>query len=211
MTPTPDLLKMPFPPPPKIAAKRHCYEVFPFVLFFRIMENEDLLKIHGVSEEDWEQIKKTWIMNHEEGEKDPYFNSSRDELTTRSRYNKLIALRARAELSSEGLEEIYKSIKLKFHPDKLERVKYLDHQIQKAKNTNNIYEKLKSQLGTEKLKDLENRAQGEYFGVTQAYECIASLELAGASVPDYEKMTLGKYDALSASLKKKNERNGGKG
>lgn len=191
---------------PTLTTKRHYYEVFPFVLFFRVMQDESLLEKHGISQEDWTEIKKSWINNHEDLEGDSFFGSKKDEFKSRARYNKLIFLKERSMISQEGLEDLYKKIRLKFHPKRADREKYLDQQIQKSKKAQEIYDGLKTKLGAEKLKELEQ--ESEAFGVLQAYECLASLELAGASIPDYEAFTLGKYDAITAAIKKKNEKNG---
>lgn len=189
----------------KLTPKRHFYEAFPFLLFFRIMHDESLLEEYDISVEDWKAIKDKWAVRNEDWATDVYAKAQRDEIYHRSRYNKLLFLKERATWSQEGLEEIYKKIRLKWYPDKDRRDKELVKDIAKAKKHQEIFQGQKSDLEQKKIEDLERNPQ-EQMTEEMAQQCIASLELAGASIPDYEKLTLGKYDALTAAIKKRNKK-----
>lgn len=171
-------------------------------MFFRIMEDESRIKDYNVSEEDWERIKKQWVNTHEDLSTDSYFRSRKDELKMRSRYNKLLFLRQRSGISQKGLKELYETIGLKWHDDQAQRDKYLESQIIKAKRTQQIYDGQRATLEKQKIEEVSKQKK---FGLAEANECIASLELAGASIPDYEQLTLGKYDALNSVIKRRNK------
>ena len=186
----------------ELVSHRHFYDAFPFLKFFRIMEDESKLKEHNVSEEDWEAIKTRWVNTHEDLSTDGYFKSKRDEFKMRNRYNKLLFLKQRAGVSQKGLKELYEQIGFKWHEDQTQREKYLEQQLLKSKRTQQIYD---GQRGTLEKQKVEELAKEKKFGLEEAHECIASLELAGASIPDYEKLTLGKYDALNSVIQKRNK------
>ncbi len=166
------------------------------------MEDESKLKEYNVNGDDWEAIKTQWVNTHEDLTTDGYFRSKKDELKMRSRYNKLLFLRQRSAISQEGLKELYKNIGFKWHDDQKTREKYLDGQIMKAKKTQEIYDGQRKILEKQKIEEVTNQKK---FGLVEALECIASLELAGASIPDYELLTLGKYDALNSVIQKRNK------
>ena len=171
-------------------------------MFFRLMDDESRIKEYNVNIEDWEAIKTQWVNTHENLSNDGYFRSKKDELKMRSRYNKLIFLRQRSSISQEGLKELYEKIGFKWHDDQKKREKYLDGQILKAKKTQEIYDGQRKTLERQKIEEVSNEKK---FGLAEAHECIASLELAGASIPDYEILTLGKYDALNSVIQKRSK------
>lgn len=184
----------------QLAHNRHFYETFPFLLFFRLMEDESKIEEHNISQEDWSEIKKKWVLRNEDWEKDPYSKAQRDEIYHRSRYNKLLLLKERATWSQEGLKELYEKIRFKWIDDRTKREEALNKAILKAKKLHEIFSSQKNKMEDSKLKELETK---EAMTVETAYKCIASMELAGANIPDYELLTLGKYEALTATLKKK--------
>ncbi|BFP39493.1 hypothetical protein FGF1_03380 [Flavobacteriaceae bacterium GF1] len=187
----------------QLAHNRHYYEAFPFLLFFRAMENEEILEQHNVSQGDWEEIKKRWILKNENWSTDAYAKAQRDELAHRSKYNKLLFLKERATWSEEGLKDLFEKVRLKWDDDRLKRDGNLLKELNKAKKLQEIYAGQKKGLEEQKLNEFDDR---EGMSVENAYQCIASLELAGATIPDYEKLTLGKYDALSATLEKRSKK-----
>lgn len=181
---------------------RHFYETFPFLLFFRLMDDEKLVSQSGISDEDWTEIKKKWVVMHEDWSKNELAMAKKNEIRYRARYNKLIFLKERAALSEKGLEELFKAIKVRWEPTRGKRVAYLAKQIQKAKRLHEIH---LARLEAVTKQKVEEVTEEKKFTVDDAYQCIASLELAGANIPDYEKLTLGKYDALNAAISKKNK------
>lgn len=174
------------------------YETFPFLTFFRIMEDESKLKDYNVSPEDWEVIRNKWILLHEDWDNDTYSKSKQRVLKHQSIYNKLLFLKERSSLSEKGLKELFEKIGRRWVEDSEKRNKQLEKDIAKNKKLHEIYS------GEKKGIEQEKEEVSEKASLKTAMECIASLEMSGATIPDYETLTLGKYDALTHILKKKN-------
>lgn len=189
---------------PTLTKQRHFYETFPFLKFFRLMDDEALIEKEGVSTEDWQEIKKKWVMTHEDWSKDEMAIAKKNEMRFRGRYNKLLFLKERALMREEGLEDLFKAVKIRWEPDRSKRDGYLLKQIQKSKKLHEIHLARLKQVEKRKVYEISEEKK---FTVTDAYQCLASLELAGANIPDYEKMTLGKYDALNVAIARQNGKN----
>lgn len=174
------------------------YDSFPLIQFFEILVDESKRKSFGIALEDWESIKKEWINKHENLETDTAFLAKRNELKHRSRYNMLIFLRQRATLSEHSLKELYGQLGLRWEEDRENRMQHLDKEVAKAKKLQEIFE------GQSKSLEDEKKGEDKQFRMSDLYQSIASLELNGANIPDYNDLTLGKYDALTAVIEKRN-------
>lgn len=179
------------------------YNNFKFILFFVLIQDESKLSDYNISEENWQEVKSTWIQRHEDWSTDTKGTAHKNELKSQARYNRLLLLKERETLSDDGLKELYKKAGITFHKGKVKRQQHIDREIAKYKRLHTIFS---AQL--ENIEESKEDEKHERDSIEIAYEAIASLELAGATIPEYENLTLGKYEALTSMIKKKNQKNG---
>jgi hypothetical protein len=180
------------------------YEDFPLVLFFKLMGRPEAVAHRIVGKRPWEKIKERWELNHEDSKGEAYLDARRKVLSQTIKLNKLRLLVEWIKKSKRDPKEVYTACRLPWNEDPKIRAEYLDSQIAKSEQLLEIYEAQYQRIkGQQKAEESEEEESP--FTLAKLHEAIASLELHGYSIPDYNQLTLGKYDAMTAVIKRKIE------
>ena len=181
------------------------YDTFPFKLFFQFLKDESKLKDSEISKKDWEYIKEEWNKRHPTPEHIKVVAATKKIFVEAAIIKRLeFLLKIEINYTGDDFEDFYKEAGVNFKTEKLDRMKYLSVQIdksdQKIKIFNAQLEKLQEQL--EKDKKVQPKKTYEET-IADINEVLASFEIAGIAVGEYEKMTMGRYEGLSKSFEKK--------
>ena len=167
------------------------YENIPFKAFYHCLYDESLIENYGIDPEQWGEIKRKWQQaNPVESEE---FEQAKQIFAKTATVNKLKACLARYTIWPNDCEELFKEVGVPWSDDV---VAYLEKQI--AKETKLI------EILTAKLKKETKDIVRPEFSMDKLNEAIASLEPHGFNIPDYNTLTLSKYEAITKII----ERNG---
>lgn len=103
----------------------------------------------------------------------------------------------------------FEKVNLLYSGDKAKDLKKINKEINKSQQKEKIYDAQLRQI-EDKISESNKKKIKEDFNIQKVNEAIASLEVAGATIPDYDTLTLSKYDALG-EIYKQNERRNNKG
>lgn len=167
------------------------YENIPFKAFYHCLYDESLIDSYGIDKDHWKEIKTKWQKaNPVESEE---FEGAKQLFSKTALVNKLKACLHRYIIWPGGCEELFKEVGVPWTEDPAE---YLQKQIQKESKICEI-------LAAKLKKSTKDAVQPE-FSMTKLNEAIASLEPHGFNIPDYNTLTLSKYEAITKII----ERNG---
>lgn len=185
------------------------YDNFPLVLFFRLMMKGDALverairmKVLPFSKVDWRKIKIQWDLKHEDEKGEAYLEAKKKVVTETIQYNKIVLLVQWLKKTKQDIRPMFEELRIPWSDDKAERTKSLNKLKNKAETRLNIYKAQLDKL-TEQQKEED---QEDEFTMAKLHEAIASLELHGFDIPDYNTLTLAKYDAMTAVINNKIEK-----
>jgi len=177
--------------------KKLKYEDFPVRLFFYLLSKEDALACRFLGEHKWQGLKTRWEQN------DTSLASSR--LLEDQKRTILPLIKAqKGTLALRWLgatlvdpKELFLEIGLPWDDDKGKLIDALQKYIQK--NTSQ-YENNLIQLKANQEDSESNKAKlsAEEFTIDDA---IATLNLAGFSIPNPDKLTIGQYKAMNKAIK----------
>lgn len=176
------------------------YDTFPLKKFWKILENESLLETYGIKVEDWNSLKEEWNEKHPSPESQKIVEASRKVILEDLRLKNYLLLARLVSGPESDYREFYEIAKVKYHETANERIDHLNKQISKSQQKIEIFNAQKNKL-VEGLK--ENQEQSEETKRTDLNEVLASFEIAGISVGNYEEMTLGRYDGLNKVFERK--------
>lgn len=167
------------------------YETIPFKAFYHCLYDESLIDQYGIDKEDWYEIKRKWQKeNPVESEE---FEQTKQLFSKTALVNKLKACLHRYLIWPGGCEELFKEVGVPFTENPAE---YLQKQIAKESKICEIL--------AAKLKKATKDVVRPEFSMTKLNEAIASLEPHGFNIPNYNELTLSKYEAITKII----ERNG---
>ena len=175
------------------------YDTFPLKTFFEISKDESKVKKHNLSPEDWAHLKEEWTVRNPTDEYIQVIEAHRKVIVEQLKLKRDIALFRFILNYKKDPKEIYKELGLSYSDDPEIRVKNLTINISKSKQKLKIFTAQRDRLEKE-IKD--NPANYEEVK-TNINEVLASLELHGFSISDYDTFTLGRYDGVTTVIKKK--------
>ena len=181
------------------------YDTLPFKTFYKLLQDDTNLSALGIpdkkeSRKVWKNIKQEW-QELNPSVKNQQLTSAYIKIAKETaRMKKDLAFLKFTLNSSTPQRELYEELGYEWIEDDFERVQATIDQIEKAKG--------KMEIFTERFKKLEKDLEED--SKNQDAQCIsdinagiASLEMAGATIPNYEKLTCGQYDALTKVINKK--------
>ncbi len=182
------------------------YDTMPFKVFFKILKDQES-NLHLLGIEDLEEAKKVWEGIKEEWqERHPNKNTSK----LLSAYKKVllesvsikrdVALFQYIMGAKGDLKPLYEELDIKYHDNEADRYKYLLEQIEKSKSKLEIFD---ARLKLVEKECEESKQDSEVMGFADLNKSIASLELHGFSIENYENLTCGKYDAITELIREK--------
>lgn len=184
------------------------YHSFPFVKLCRLFADETKIEELGVSKEDWEAIKESYRETYKSDEDIALLEAYKASVKSSLELNKNIAvIKYILERKPESWEDYFKAANIKYTGNAAKDQKYLEKQIQKLQTKSEVMEARAKKLNTE-IKESKERQDNKPVSVKQAYKILASLNHAGFSFSDYEKVTCGEQEAASEVIKDLNKKNG---
>lgn len=180
----------------KIGVKHLRFEQFPVKLFFRLLERGDDVAERVIGPK-WQKFKQKW----EETNPTPQSNRVLDEQKTTflflSRAQMGILAAKWLQFTSADVSEYFREYGLPWSDDPIELLELLNSYIEK-----NV---TKYNLGLSKLESTKeefDKAPESEFSVETA---IASLNLAGFTISDSDKLTIGDFLSMNKALNNKNK------
>lgn len=179
------------------------YDTFPFKLFYKILKDESNISLIGKSKEEnqriWEDVKNEYRQRHPSVTERKLLQEYKKVLFESINTNRNIALMRYLLTEPDNIEELYKELKIPFNNDVIERLKYLEKEIDKGKQ--------KLEIHNAKLKQIEQEIEDDKdekeIDIAKLNESIASLTLFGFPITDFESLTCGQYDAYSKVAQRK--------
>lgn len=188
------------------------YDTFPFKLFYKILKDESNISLIGKSKEDneriWEKVKNEYRQRHPSVKERKLLQAYKKVLQESIRTNRDITLMRYLLTEPDNIEELYRELKIPFSKDVVERLKYLEKEIDKGNQKLEIFNAQLKQIEQEIEEDQEETE----LDIAKLNESIASLTLFGFPINDFETLTCGQYDAYSrvAQRKTSQQKNGPK-
>lgn len=188
------------------------YDTFPFKLFYKILKDDVNLSLIGKSEKEnekiWEKVKNEYRKRHPSIKEKKLLSAYKKVLVESIRTNRDITLMRYLLTEPENLEELYKELKIPFNKDVIEKLKYLEKEIDKGKQKLEIFNAQLKQIEEE----IDEEQEESELDIAKLNESIASLTLFGFPINDFETLTCGQYDAYSkvAQRKTAQQKNGTK-
>ena len=160
---------------------------------------------YGIALKQWEKTKERFEIATRDPAGDPDFEKRRLLVLAWIRYNKTAVL-LRWIVNSERdrkIKEVCEIAGIKWIEDPQARFKYLSSEIKKAEKK---AQRLSKDLGFEE--DIEEEIQDpeEEKRMDTIYDSIASLELYGFNIPDYDSLTVPKYIAMTRVANKQTQK-----
>lgn len=177
------------------------YDTFPLKKFFRIREDESLLKEYGIDTKEWESLKEQWSEKHPTADTERLVEANRKVILEDMRFKSYVLL-GRLLTEIENCEPYYKALGIKHHGTLEQRMSYIQGQLHKAEKRLKKFIYQRDSL----IEAIKKKSLDEESFKTDLNEVLASFEIAGISIGDYETMTLGRYDGLNSAFEKKAER-----
>lgn len=179
----------------------------PIKTFCILLDDGSKCESLGVSKENWQGIKKEF----------QEANPSKEERLLLEAFRKVV----KSSLENTGHTMLlkvvlgikedwgpyFKKMGLKFKGNREQDKEYILKQIEKATNKSKIHNAQLERM-EKQIREAQEKRGKQDFDIKKVNEAIASLEIAGSSIPDYDKLTYGKYEALGAIHKQRSENNG---
>jgi 2',3'-cyclic-nucleotide 2'-phosphodiesterase (5'-nucleotidase family) len=178
------------------------YDTLPIKTFYKILSDETKLKELGIEDKVWEEIKDEWRERHPSGEGIELNSALKKVMLENIELNKRIYVLRLASNYQGDIKELYKVAKLRFVEDPDQRYKNLIKEIEKSKSKTEIFEARFSKI-QEQIKESKKKDAGRKIKLKDINASIASLELHGFTIDNYEQLTCGKYDAITKIIKDK--------
>lgn len=185
------------------------YQTIPFVVFFKILNNqEENIHLLGIEDPEeakktWESIKQQWSDENQTADQKRMLSGYKKVLDKTIEFNKLVFFKNYTLLhDSDDEKEMFKQMGVVYDEDIEKRFENLNKKIDKAQSEKEIFEA--------RLKQIEDSVSENYtedkvdFMLSDLYKTIATIELYhGFTIPDYNELTFGKYNAITKVIKEK--------
>jgi hypothetical protein len=182
------------------------YDTMPFKVFFKILKDEEknlhLLGIEDLEEakEVWKSIKEDWQERHPSKNTSKLLSAYKKVLLESIAIKRDVALFQYLMGYDGDVKPLYEKLKIKYHDNPLERFEYLSQQIEKSKTKLEIFD---ARLKEVEKECEEDKVESKGMDFSDLNKSIASLELHGFAIENYENLTCGKYDAITEIIREK--------
>lgn len=184
------------------------YDRLPIKTFFQILQNEEenlylLGDVENV-EDLWVSIKEEFQERHPSADSRRLVDAQKKVIRESAELNKIIVLFHIVMNNEPGadLSNSYSIAKIKYIENHSDRLKDLETRVVKIETKLQIF-----QAKLEKIeKEIEETKESNISldtTMSELNEAIATLELNGYTIDNYDTLTCGKYDAISKVTKEK--------
>ena len=180
------------------------YNTFPLVKFFRILNDKSLLG--DIPPDDFKALEDEWEERHPTAETTKLVEAQKKVIIESIKAKRDLTLFMLLLSYDKDPKEFFELAGVKYHEDAEERFKYLNKEISKSRQKHKIFEAQLEQL-QESIKESQ-KENPKGTTIIDIYEVLASFELAGISVGNYEEISLGRYDGLTKAFDRKIAKNG---
>jgi hypothetical protein len=161
-----------------------------------ISQDESKIDDYGVKKEDWKVIKDEYLESNPSDETSVLVDAYKKSILANLQRNKTISVLSYILEVKGDWKDYFDLAKLKYTGDSIKDASYLRKQIEKEQNKEEIFTAQLDKLQKE-IKESKERNEVNKFDLKSVYRAIASLEKVGATIPNYEELTIGKYEALT--------------
>jgi hypothetical protein len=180
------------------------YLNFPFIQFCLLCEDETKITDYGIKKEDWEILKNQYIQENPSEETNALVEAYKKAIKAHLERNKIISIiNYILEVSPKDWQPYFEVSGIKYTGDLKKDADYLQKIQEKEQTKEEIFTAQLDKL-QKQIKESKEKKEIKSFDLKKIYKTIATLEKAGASIPDYEKLTCGKYEALTRVYSEKN-------
>jgi len=179
------------------------YDTFPMKRFFRILQNPDLLEELKLSKDDFETLKEQWSERHPTAESTKLVEAHRKVIIEGIKIQRNIHLFQSLSTYNGDIEELFEVIGMKYDADPTVRLEKLKKEIVKSEQKLKIFDAQRDIIEKEIKETQQDRNDN-----VDINEVMASFELHGFTINDYETFPMGRYDAYTKLISKKEKANG---
>lgn len=183
------------------------YDTIPIKTLCILLDDESKIGKYDLNKDEWETIKQEYTELHPSTENEILMREYSAMIKNEVDEIKNLAL-LQFLLDFDGdAEDFFNAAGVKYTGDREEDYKYIQAQINKATQKRNIHKARCEKLGSDII-ERRSKEQPKALKIQEVNEALVSLQLAGISIPDFEKFTAGQYDAANSVLRKKAAQNG---
>lgn len=183
------------------------YDTIPIKTLCILLDDENRIAEFGIGGEEWAKIKEEYTSKNPSREVDELMSEYSIMIKNEIEELKGMALIEFLSGFHGDAEPFFLVSGIKYTGDKEKDIQRLIDHIGKSGQKKKIHKSRCEQLAGNILEKRKNDPP-EPLNIAMVNESLASMEMAGANIPNYEKFTAGQYDAWNAILKKKNNKNG---
>ncbi len=184
------------------------YDDLNLIVFYKILSDEKNIHLLGIENkekavENWELIKEEYRKRHQSPEAKSLLSAYKKALGSYLDFEKKVSLLKFMLLAKDLSKEAFEASNMKFTGDDKTDYDNLKKEIDKSKSKKEIFtarlNKLQGEISSKNKNEDEDCLNRQKLN-----ECLASLELAGYTINDYNTITCGKYDAMTRVISKQN-------
>lgn len=183
------------------------YDTLPIKTLCKILQDESKIEDYNITIEQWNDIKEQYNLAHPSQEDKAILDLYSKVMGQDVNANKYIILLKIIKQGATDLKGFFEAAKVRYTGDLEKDVAYLNKQISKSKQIATIEQERLRKL-TEEIKERARISPPEPLTDKKINEALASMELAGFTIDNYDTITCGKYDAITQVLSKKASKNG---
>lgn len=175
------------------------YEDFPIKLFFHLLSRPERVAHLFLGKKKWEHLKLRWDEDDDSMEADRLLEDQKKAAIPLIKAQRDITVLKWLRFTQSDVKKVFEELGLPWREDPEELIKSLQKSIRKniSQYENNLIQ-LQATLKQQKESDGASK-----FSIDDA---IASLNLAGFTVVDPDKLTIGQFRAMNKAIEKNGER-----
>jgi hypothetical protein len=189
------------------------YDTMPFKVFFKILRDIDSIHLLGIENKEealkvWERIKEEWNEKHPSPDSKRLLDAYKKVLYESVKANQQITIINFLNGYDGDHKHFFEKYGFKWIEEEDKRIDYLLNQASKHKQKCELYEAQLLKLQKEAEDNQESEVENSDNTLAVLNKSIASLEMHGFTIENYENLTCGKYDAITEVIKEKARQNG---
>lgn len=179
------------------------FQSFPIILFYRLLLKGDEFAIWYLNRyhrgTSWDKIKTKWEIETRDDKGDPIFEKHRQIVILTAQLAKYKAIYVWMNNTKRDVAGLLKEVGVSLPEDESQRNKAIEKEIKKITKKIELTSK-----EIDRLKGDEKDEEGEVeLDIQGIYDGIAALDFAGFHIEDYDKLTIGKYLAMTKVAKER--------
>jgi len=178
------------------------YDTIPIKTLITLLNDESKLSDYGITKEEWDSFSVDYKDKNLSDSGKVLLEEFKKYVKSTIELSKLKILYDFIKINSDW-KEAFKRADIKYTGDYKKDIEYLKKRIQKAITNEDVFKARFKKLEKE-LSELESKKPKTNFTVDELNKSIAGLEIhLGITIPNYETLTAGRFDALNEVSKDK--------